>query len=418
MGYDYHDGPNISLQYPIDENYKIRIRAEDVRRERTGVHAFISIDLLTPETAILLENDTLNVGRREDRMRLANAAWKLLGETLQSYYAQEFLQHALIEFCGGLWNAHLEALRAEDVEGDPNTPAAATLVEHLILAEAGTICFAPPGQGKSFLLQILATSVQHGSRILFRVPEKPTPTLTVNLERSRSSVRARLGRINLALGLQADAKLPMINARGKTFADVLPTVLRHVEKHGTQIVFLDSISRTGYGDLTLNQVANQIADGLNSLGCAWFALAHSPRDSNDHIFGSQLFDAAADVIIKLSSERKGNLLGIGLQHSKANDLPPMPLSIYALEFERDGLVMARRAKAGEFLAIEAGRTMSLDDRIIEYLLKEGKADAGSIAEALGVKRNTVSEYLNKDKRFIHIESKGKLKLYGVLDRSM
>ena len=93
---------------------------------------------------------------------------------------------------------------------------------------------------------------------------------------------------------------------------------------------VDSLSRMGYGNLIDNDPANKAMDALNGLSpAAWAVLAHTPRGDETHTFGSQMFDAAADVTVQLMTDdkTKDDSLGIGLRVDKANAYFRSPLSL-------------------------------------------------------------------------------------------
>lgn len=412
VAYETAEDGSLSAHRPIGTaGLVLCMRAEQVHEERTGIHAKLSI--LQGER--LLTYSVLNVDRSEDRIRLANHAHKLLAPSLNGtalVYTAAFLQDDLQGFCAGLWNAHVAGDMPEMMEGELEGRPPSFVLRPYVLEGGGTILFAPPGRGKSYTAGLWAVAIDAGISTFFEVRERPV--LFVNLERSRLSLRNRLGAVNRALGLPADRPMCTLNARGRALADVVPAIKRTAAERGIGCVFLDSISRAGMGDLTENQPVNRIIDSLNGACETWVALAHTPRGDESHTYGSIHFEAGADVVVQLLSEQdEGGPLGIGLQVTKENDIGKQPLRILSLEFGPGGLTAVRNARKGEFPGIEKGRKGTLRDDVREYLLREGKADASETAEATGHDRSSVARVLASDSVFRFLGREGKKKLYGV-----
>ncbi len=55
----------------------------------------------------------------------------------------------------------------------------------------------------------------------------------------------RLGLVNTALGLESFRPLLVLNARGKSLPGVRYVVESAIRDHGVEVLFLDSISRSG-----------------------------------------------------------------------------------------------------------------------------------------------------------------------------
>ena len=388
----------------------VTFRAENVRRERSTVHAKVIIAF----NDTILGHSSINVEKHEDRVRLANHAHDHLGEVIAAAYPKKHLQHDLDMFTFNLWPVFLGNTASDLLYGDEAPSLPSFVIEPYAIANAGTILFAPPESGKSWTLLLWAVSVDAG--ICDPWPVRQSPVLFLNLERSSTSMSRRLARVNEALGLDPRRPLLFNNARGKSLADVIESVRRTVVEQGIGHVFVDSLSRTGYGSLIENEVANRIIDALNSLGVTWTAIAHSPREDSTHVFGSQMFDAGADIIVQQISERieGSDTLGVGLRITKGNDIPRYPLQVLAYEFDRDyGLSAIRRARSFEFPEIEGTNKQSMKDAVKGYLLSVGSESATAIAQALGYNRQNVSTLLNKNGVFIPAGKRGKESLFAV-----
>lgn len=397
------------------QRYMIMLAANNIRRERTGVHAQVVITI----NGVTLAYSNFNVEKDEERVRLANSTFKSYRDNgLAVDYPATFLKKDLDDFCYGLWDEHLSELMPESMEGgEAQLPT--FLLEPYVIEGGGTLLFAPPGRGKSWSALLMAVAIDAGvNTSVWKVQQ--APVLFVNLERSRQSLLGRLGAVNEALGLPRRRSLDTFNARGRTLFDVYEGCERWIRDHGTKCVVLDSLSRAGLGDMNDNQVGNRTMDMLNALAPTWVAPAHPPRKDASHVFGSQMYDAAADVIVQVLSEQgETGPLGIGLQVVKVNDFRQPPFHILAYEFDEYGVKAVRRARPGEFPEVEAGRKGNTVRDMREFILdQEGAVASGAqLAEALGRTRGLMSRLL-RDRRedFVFVRKEGKTSFYGVVGR--
>ena len=409
------DGDWYVHTYPVESGSVFRIQARGMRRERTGIHATLAITY----NGQPLGWTNCNIERNEERTRLANSVHQEIPEVDAELFSKSFLTQALGAFCFGLWGAGVGEQSGELMEGDPDIGPPKVILGGMIVEDGSAIIFAPPGRGKSFTAMAMAVSQDAGVSRIWACEQRRTGY--VNLERSASSMRYRLARVNRALGLDPKRPLPFLNARGRSLMDVLDGVRALIKKHDLQVIWLDSISRAGAGKLVEDSVANSIIDSLNSLGITWAALGHSPRNDESHLFGSMHFDAGADVQVQLLSQlaKDGMTLGIGLKVTKGNDVATGRLTIHALDFDKDGLVAIRSADGREFPEITAGRKMSLTDEVADYLLATpgGRDSATSIASEIERPRQNVATVLNSN-RFVRLgpdPSHPRRILYGIKD---
>lgn len=379
----------------------ITMGAKGIKRGSTGAHATI---LLFHNTTIL-EYDSLLVLRSADRTKLGNKAHERLGPVLGAIYPRWTLHHDLDLFCLRVDNADETLFEAQDVEGEERPLE--FLLEPYIIRHGGAILFAPPGSGKSYLGMLMTVMVDAGIGTFWRVMEA-RKCLYVNLERSTESVMNRLARVNRALDLPIRRKLLMLNARGRTLGDVGNAIGRSIEKAGVQCVVVDSLSRAGI-DLKEDREANGIMDLLNGYGVSWLTIGHPPRGDSTHVFGSQMFDGAADLTVQVLTERRNGVMGLGLKIQKANDIPVGNLEIVALEFDEGGLTKFRRTRDEEFpelaankkpdLATEivyvlrASRTLLTVKQIYDALEQDGvKSTPGSVKATLNAKKGEVFHF--------------------------
>jgi hypothetical protein len=392
----------------------IRIKAENIRQERTGVHASVGIHIESgaDKKETLLASDEFNVTRHRERVTLANAAFGMMNTQAKEEYSEAFMKQDLMNFCVGLWDAHIQPLIATSEAGDATGKPLTFLAKPHIVEGGGTILFAPPGRGKTYTALLMAVSIDAGCSELWEVEQRKV--MFINLERDKDNVIRRLGSVNLALGLDPDRKLVILQARGKSLTEIRDIVTASVEKHGIEVIFLDSISRSGTGDLTENNPANKIMDALNGMARSWLALAHTSHAKEDQIYGSIHFYAGADVVVQIMSEQGDTSLGVGLKVTKANDMGKQPITVLRYDFDDEGLRDVQHARLSDYPSMMGEEKTNLADEIEHYLLNDmSKATASHIARTLGKNRSQVSQALNKDERFVMVEQVGRDRLYGV-----
>ena len=372
--------------------------ATEARRERTGFHAKIGISI---NNTSILGYDVFNVNRSEERTRLARKAHSRLDEQIQDAYPRAHLERDLDMFCLGLekfWNTRLtsEALNGENIE--PTVFA----LEPYIIEGGGTILYAPPGMGKSYVTLLMAQSIQHGLNSLWEVAEE-RKVLFINLERSRASVKRRIGRINRALGLGPEAVLHTVNARGSSLQELEDTIRHAIQRDGFDVLFLDSISRTARTSLNEDVTANTIVNLLNSLCETWFAIGHTAKSQGDGggatIFGSTHFTAGTDIAVRLESSAEEEGMAIKLSVTMANDIKKPAPQVIFLTFDSDGLTDARPASENDHPALMAptgSRGAPTEaDRVMDYLLAVGKASQQEIVESTGVDQRHLTDALRR-----------------------
>ena len=388
----------------------MRLLARDVRRERTGVHALIGISC----NGAILAHDTFNIGRNEERTRLSKSAHAMLPLMLREAIPIEMLKHRLDLFCLQVPDAW-ERNEVQFVTYDDSTVIIQPqpLLASYIVEGGGSILFAPPGAGKSYLALLKAVSLANGIDELWDIPEA-RPVLFVNLERSDGSLAWRDQQVRQALALGGASGVTYLHGRGKTIS----TIKRHLHgwataHSGRGVIFIDSLSRAAEGPLSEDSTANEITNILNGIDGSWYAIGHTPRNDNGHLFGSIHWDAGADIQVKASSERRNDELGIRMEVTKANDIAfPQPEYI-ALQFDDNGLSGVRRAIVSEFAELAAGEPISRVQKLVLHVQECGTTDASEAADATGIDRANVSRIFNQPP-FTFIRRDGRRAIYGLL----
>ena len=415
LKWDQNNGTGVLAKRLIFDGYQINFIANGLHPRSTGPHATISICEQSPNFKITEQDPhgktivytTFNIGKNEDRTRLANAAYKLLvpkDEKLYSPYKtvgydNDFLKVDLDRFCIQIEQVWESQFESELTTGDP------TLIQkHRIypfaVSDGGTIMFARPKSGRSFLALAMAVSIDSNVSKFWKVEN--CPVLYVNLERSARSMQQRLGNVNRALGLKPNRPLRFLHARGRSLKDIVNPIKRAMSKHNIKYVILDSISRSGMGDLTSNDVANRITDSLNSIiekgdnERGYLAIAHTSW-SEEHVYGSIHFEAAADSICSVkTSKNEYNELGVQLQVDRGNDVSSgVELPMLKFAFNEFGLSGISSASADDFPDLIPD---TLSERISKYLIRNPDKTPVEISQSLKINDSSVRGilYRNKD----------------------
>ena len=404
------------------------LRAENVQRTRTGLHAKVTVAFADSEDATQATpvlSDTLNVDKESYRNDFVNVLYggarssriPKFSEQFRTAYPRDEFERDVYKFSEDFFQKLMGEMKGEWVSGHTDKTTPRFLVDGLVLEEGGTILYAPPKSAKSYSAMLLAVSVNGGRNTFWNV--KPTTVLYINLERGQQSMARRLGLVNRILGLPPEEPLLMLNKRGRTLADIYDAAKETVEKNNVGLVILDSLSRGGFGDLNQNDDSNRAMDYLNRLCPAWIAIAHTPRQDDSHVFGSQMFDAAMDIGVQVKRQKlPDGTLGIGFNVKDTNDTGSPPLRIMAYEFDAYGLVNVRDAHAGEFPDIEGESTSSPRtnrERVYDQFKKHSSTSA-AVARELGLNSGTVAAEVKSlllDGQLIEVRRQGNSIYYGI-----
>lgn len=360
------------------------LHARGLRRGRDGLtRGEVTIAIGPgPHHAVTLSWDHITIERDRDRVHLANAAGRAT-DLVDAALVRELLDY----WARRLWRAWLQAIEIQEDAGLEDAPTIDWLLRPWVARGAGTILYAPPGSGKSYLSLIMAQSLQHGVATPLGAPEARARVLYLNLERTADSMRARLGRVNRALGLPVDARLAFLHARGATLADVSDRVAQAIADTGYELVIVDSVSRAGAGSLVEDDVANSIVDTLNSWGVAWLAIAHTAKGNDGEpkkqtVFGSQMQTAAADLVVRVTpDDDAADRLPLSLELVKANDARRGFSRYVVLEMGERGLERIRAAEPDEVQSV-AQRTGAWRD-VVREVVRNGPKPLRDIIVAAG-----------------------------------
>lgn len=384
----------------------------DLRRSPTGLHALVGLQFAAggdDNRADLLAHDVFNLGRDGDRWKLAKSAHAMLPEGPQAAIEALQLRDYLNRLC--LWVTRFwesEHLQIEYWDAEKTYPSPAGVLPPYVYEGAGTILFAPPASGKSYLAQMWALAISTGTSRDWPITRK-RPVLYVNLERSASSMLHREGQIRGALGIKEQGSLGYIHARGGSLKQIVEKVKDFGQRNPKAVAIFDSISRSGLGDLTSNDTANGFIDLVNSTGLTWVGIGHTPRSDSEHLYGSVHYDAGCDLMVKVSggvnSTSEGSEHGLRLEVTKSNDTAAPPPNHYAMTFNREGFSGFRSARREDF--VEWVDKITDKEKIIAFLADSGAVSGqdrislspANISNGTDISNKKISAYLSDTSLF-------------------
>ena len=394
----------------------IKIKIDNARRERTGIHGRIMFFVNSSHIAF----DNINLEKGDQRSRFVRDIVRNLSDAIVSIYSEKAITHDIGLLCQAVINWDMESLKVDYISATEFAPPIAFPLYPFLREGAGTILFAPPGTGKSWVSLIMGVCLSNGLTSPFNALKRHV--IYANLERPRNTFLVRDHAVRRALGFPSDrpSGIGYIHARGLTFKSVLWHIEQEGRKHPDSVVILDSISRTGLGSLLDDTTANQFTDAMNALGLTWLGVGHTPRGDDKHIFGSVHFTAGCDIETRLVGSEYGHTLNLLLETVKANDSKRNFKHAISLEFgaeEQEGLVNIR-----EIQTDDPGLVAQSTDNVfrIAHAIEVfgGKATPSEIAEETGIALPNVSKVLTGSRgKFVFLEeesrSAGRNKYYGV-----
>lgn len=414
------EGGVVEAIRPGQGGYSLILRAKNIRPRNTGTYAEISLLVADPQWdkdgneqlplderkhEHFLASDDLNI--KKEPGTLLRTARKRAGDKADLPMGPQEdalkLERDFNNWCSHVWEDMASFNLDEEVPGDPTLPVEYIAKPHVLDGQSGTILYGEQGDGKSLTALVSLIAVDAGLNGFWETNQRNG--LFVNLERSSSSIARRIGCINIALGLPHERPLRCINRRGYSLSSIEPQIRHLIRKHNIGYVVVDSISRMGQGDLNDNQTANQTMDMLNSIECSWMALGHMGRSEKRRLFGSTMYDAGADIMLRLTSARNEEMpgqdaeLGVKLEVTKANDIAwPAPM-VLGYKFDTYGLTAMRRASEDDFPKFAEMAELRLDKEIERFLFKHGPSNATHLANSLNKDRSQVSKILNNSDNF-------------------
>ena len=411
MDYAHDPADNAIVQkHASQSGDSIEFRAIDLQPGANG-KTTIRVYHTTPD------GDRYNLGSHryniEDmvmRTRLGNGSYKSITNGFKANFKTEDMVRWLFDFTSGLQAFDSTSVTALMVEGNPDWAPTFLAWPHVI--EGGmTIMPGQPGSTKSTVALAMAISVDAGIDKLWPI-QKSGPVVIVNMERSPQSIAGRIGQINRALGLEGNRPILVFNTHGKKLVEIERTLRELVQNENIYLGVLDSLSRTGLGNLNDNADANVVMDILSDVLPSSLVVAHSPKGEEGKpgrgTFGSNMFVAAADVELNVATHRIGeaNTSWTELQINKGNDVGDRKKRWFRIDYgeRRDAwdrrivshyIESIRTAEPSEVPDFEVEKHLTIEEKILRALDDNGPSDVNEIAELTSLKADSIRSVLHR-----------------------
>ena len=411
MDYAHDPADNAIVQkHASQSGDSIEFRAIDLQPGANG-KTTIRVYHTTPD------GDRYNLGSHryniEDmvmRTRLGNGSYKAITNGWKANFKTEDMVRWLFDFTSGLQAFDSSSVSALMVEGNPEWAPTFLAWPHVI--EGGmTIMPGQPGSTKSTIALAMAISVDAGIDKLWPI-QKSGPVVIVNMERSPQSIAGRIGQLNRALGLEGNRPILVFNTHGKKLVEIERTLRELVQNENIYLGVLDSLSRTGLGNLNDNADANVVMDILSDVLPSSLVVAHSPKGEEGKpgrgTFGSNMFVAAADVELNVATHRIGeaNTSWTELQINKGNDVGDRKKRWLRIDYgeRRDAwdrrivshyIESIRTAEPSEVPDFEVEKHLTIEEKILRALDDNGPSDVNEIAELTSLKADSIRSTLNR-----------------------
>ena len=385
--------------------------ASELRESSTGTHALIKV--FYHDSRLVF--DTYNLGRVENSRKLIRMARDSDPDFSTQVIALLYRElEDFVQRCKNVWLGQISPVL---LEGDLSREPIPFRVFPHVIEGGGTILFGDPASLKSYTLYSALIATDSGTNGIWS--PRQGNSLLINLERPVSTIKRRISHISQSLGLDPQYALHVLNARGRPLKTMRQQLESYIRKHDIKFIGLDSISRSGANSKD-EEDANGLIDLLNSLECSWMAIGHVGHMDKSRLYGSVMYEAGADVMIKATSikpngEELKSQRAIHLSSYKVNDIPPPPGITIEFSFDQSGLNGIKKTALEDHPDLfeeVTGQTINDSDRLMGLVLSKGKVSPTSACMELGLDRKWVSRQLN-GQSYVMVETLGRENFYGV-----
>jgi len=405
---------------PNGANQTIKLRADSIRSERTGIHAAISVFYDTTRLAY----DTFNVTRNEERNRLAKDAHTGLSATCQKAYPREALKNDLDNFCASVWDVWQEREPAieiwTDKDEEPVPPK--WLLEPFVLENQPNILFGERSSVKSMTALVLSAilSLQwEDNPLRIKPPDHYSETLYLDFERNEATARYNMSR------LQRGMNLPGIPLHYKRLHGPLSRNAEWVRKYlrdhpNIKLIIIDSVTPASGGNLNETGPASDFFEAERSFNLTTLCLAHASNKDveakHKTVTGTFAWESYAGNVWECRKEQEedSDLANVCLYHRK-------PPAVYGTRKPIGFRITFSADKRSLTVAPDDPRNtpqfverMTLATRILQ-LLKHEQLTTKEISDRLTEKQNTVSNSILRLRRngaVLEVAVEGKASRWG------
>ncbi len=196
---------------------------------------------------------------------------------------------------------------------------------------------------------------------------------------------------------------------GCTVSRYLPTRDRESVKYAVNLRRSQTVGITAtHGNIKQVPYSGNVYCLTVPTGAYW-----TRRNGKAIITGNSMhFDAGADTVIRLTSEKRGQFLGCCLRVTKSNHLGDTPLLLYTLGFNLAGLTTIATASPNDWAELSSkGEKATITSAIFSFLQSHPNATCDTLAVFTGETPSKVYYILTHDPLFAQDGRQGKADLW-------
>lgn len=380
--------------------------AHNIRMERTGVHANVTILCNNGAKVISLEDDTFNVRRAPERNKMVKSAQEGMGNALQEAYPEIVMREDLRAFCTGLWDAWVSIDPSIDLADIPPRPQSSLFfMEPLLPLHSPTIFFGDGGSCKTYIADTLIAHVA-SNRPFLGLTAPHQKAVMFSYEDSQESFEFRMGRICTGMGLSkfSSGAISFWPGRGIPFAAQVEGIRKKIERDRPGLLIVDSIGPACDGRPEESEVALAFMRSLQSLGpITILLLAHITKAGEDKKpYGNVYWhnEARRTWYVHRVQEEEASEIDISLTCRKINDGRfPRPIALRLSFDDPEGPVRLARQDIKDVPELQQRR--GVREQIWDALTEAKSVQ--TIAEETGVPVENIDKTLRRHpKRFVRI----------------
>jgi hypothetical protein len=346
----------------------------------------------------------------EDDINIQSATQRdTLRRTLDTLYGKEFVWVRHVNTaCNAARDAYRKIDRSIDVADIPESIGDMYLYYPLLPKFNPTIFFADGATSKTYIAMIMALCFGTGQPFLGK--DTPCqPVIYVDWESDEATFRFRMNRIAKGLGLDSvpPSAVYYWSGRGMPLSTHIDGLRRLIENTNACLVVIDSIMPACDGEPEKSATALAFFNSLAQLKVTTLLIAHitkPPQEGKDDSWKKKPFGSTAwhnmarrTWYLERSQETESDIVDVGFYNRKVNDGPrPRDFGVQVVFDGMDGAVIVRDADIQAMP--EQVNNRSANDRIYDYLAKNGMSSVAEIANGSGVTPTVVSARLGDDKK--------------------
>ena len=288
------------------------------------------------------------------------------------------------------------------------------LLAPVIPTGVSTLLFGYGGMAKTTIALAWGLLVQLGEARLGLKPEK-SPVLLLDWETHQDIANGVLMALHAGLKLEGGADFIYRRCR-RPLLEFVEDVKADVDREGIGLIILDSMGKACGSEKELKENALPTMSALEWLGKTNLIVSHRPKGFEGKergTYGSVYIenDVRQAFRVEAQAQPGENMLNVALYHTKHNLMSLLNPIGYSITWDK---VQGTFIKTKDVAEMEAFRPhLSAKDQITQELKETPKMTVAELAEATGLKENTISKALEREKkRFVTFEVDN-IKMWGL-----